>query len=188
MAVGSAKSSSGGPALETYRAILSKRDTRTFAVREIPKDVLDRILQAGRMAGSARAAEPFRLVVLTDPGQKVRLAECGNATVHVIAAAVAVAIILVPEFGEVGAPFTLFRGPFDGGRCAQNMMLAAWDEGITSCPASMHRPEDAASVLGLPAGHFVLNVIAFGYPEGADPMTGTRPRVEMGDFVHLDRW
>ena len=157
-------------------------------MRDIPADVLDRILQAGRMAGSARAAEPVRLVVLREPEQRVRLAECGNATVHVIAAAVAVAIVLVPEFGEVGAPFTLFRGPFDGGRCAQNMMLAAWDEGITSCPASMHRPDDAARVLGLPEGHYVLNVIAFGYPEGADPMSGTRPRLEMGDFLHHDRW
>lgn len=140
------------------------------------------------MAGSARAAEPVRLVVLKDPEQKVRLAECGDATVHVIAGPVAVAIVLVPEFGNVGAPFTLFRGPFDGGRCAQNMMLAAWDEGITSCPASMHRPEDAAKVLELPPGHFVLNVIAFGYPEGSDAMTGTRPRLEMGNFVHQDRW
>lgn len=174
--------------METYETILSKRDTRSFADRPIPREVTERILQAGRMAGSARAAEPVRLVVLTDFGQKEKLAACGNATAHVVAAPLAIAIILVPEFGVVGAPFTLFRGPFDGGRCAQNLMLAAWDEGITSCPASMHNAEGAAEALGLPEGHYVLNVIAFGYREGADPMTGQRPRMPMSDFIHIDRW
>jgi nitroreductase len=174
--------------MDTYHAITTKRDTRAYDQRPIPEDALERILQAGRMAGSARAAEPVRLIVLRDFGQKERLAACGNATTHVVAAPLAVAIVLVPEFGVVGAPFTLFRGPFDGGRCAQNMILAAWELGITSCPASMHNAEAAAEVLGLPPGHYVLNVIAFGYPEGADPMTGSRPRMAMDEFVRHERW
>ncbi len=174
--------------MDTYHAILAKRDTRRYAPTPLPDDVLSRILQAGRMAGSARAAEPVRLIAIRDFEQRHRLAACGRSTGHMITAPVVVAIILVPEFGEVGAPFTLFRGPFDAGRAGQNMMLTAWEEGIASCPASMHDPDAAALVLGLPGGHYVINVIAFGYPEGSDPMTGTRPRVPLGDFVHWDRW
>ncbi len=174
--------------METYRAIVSKRDTRTFSARPIGDETLDRIIQAARMAGSARAAEPVRLVVLRDPEQKARLAACGNSTRHVVSAPVAIAIVVVPEFGVVGAPLTIFRGPFDAGRAGQNMMLAAWAEGISSCPASMHDGEAARLALELPEGHVVANVIAFGYPEGADPMTGTRPRLPTTDFVHYDRW
>jgi len=174
--------------MEAYRAIVSKRDTRAYKDTPVPDDVLDRVLQAGRMAGSARAAEPVRLIVVRDPDQKQRLAACGDATAHVLAAPLAIAIVLTPEFGEVGRPFTLFRGPFDGGRCAQNMMLAAWESGVTSCPASMHDAAYAAIVLGLPEGHLVLNVIAFGYPAGPDPMTGTRPRTPLGEFVHWELW
>ncbi|MGD9932281.1 MAG: nitroreductase family protein [Dehalococcoidia bacterium] len=174
--------------MNTYDAIVKKRDTRSFAAQPVDDNVLQRILQAGRMAGSARAAEPVRLVVIRDPDQRAALARCGNSTGHLLTAPLVIALVLVPEFGEVGAPFTLFRGPFDAGRAAQNMMLAAWEAGVSSCPASMHDDAAAARVLALPEGHYVVNVIAFGYGEGADPTTGTRPRVASTEYVHWETW
>ena len=53
--------------MDTYRTVMTKRDTRRFSPAPIPAAIVDKILNAGRMAGSARAAEPFRLVVLQDP-------------------------------------------------------------------------------------------------------------------------
>lgn len=174
---------------DVFQTIVTKRDTRAFSGRPIPRDVLDRLVQAARMAGSAKAAQPVRLVIVTDQAQKDRLAECGNFTPHVRACQAAVVFVLVPEAGVVGAPFAIFRGPFDAGRAAQNLMLAAWAEGIASCPASMHNAEAAAEVLGLPPGHVVANVIALGYPaESPDPTTGTRPRMPVEDFVSYERW
>ncbi|HMO54659.1 MAG TPA: nitroreductase family protein, partial [Tepidiformaceae bacterium] len=143
---------------ETYRTIVTKRDTRAFDGRSIPDDILNRLVQAARMAGSAKAAEPVRLILVRDQAQKDALAQCGRFTPHIPTCAVAAVFVLVPEFGEVGAPFTIFRGPFDAGRAAQNLMLAAWAEGIASCPASMHDEERARAVLGLPPGHVVANV------------------------------
>ncbi|MCA9863833.1 MAG: nitroreductase family protein [Thermomicrobiales bacterium] len=174
--------------MNVYDAVIGKRDTRAFAAREVPEPILERILHAGRMAGSARALEPVRVVVVRDPAQRARLAACGQATAHLLTAPVVAAIVLVPEFGKVGAPFTLFRGPFDAGRAGQNMMLAALESGIASCPASMHDNAAAARVLGLPEGHYVANVIAFGYPQGTDPVAGTRPRVPFGEYVHWETW
>jgi len=174
---------------DTYETIVSKRDTRRFADRPIPEAVLEKLVQAGRMAGSAKAAEPVRLILVRDQRQKERLAACGNFTPHVPTCAVAAVFVLVPEAGVVGAPFAIFRGPFDAGRAAQNLMLAAWAEGIASCPASMHHAEKAAEVLGLPEGHVVANVIALGYPaEEKDPVQGTRPRMPASDYVHYERW
>ena len=176
--------------METYKSILTKRDSRRFAPKPIPDAVVEKVLNAGRMAGSAQAAEPVRLMVLKDPDLRARVAATGRSTKHIIEGPLVVAIILVPELGQVGAPFTLFRGPFDGGRCAQNMMLTAWDEGLTSCPASLHNNEAACAELGLPVGHYVLNVIAFGCPaeDAVDPFTGTRPRMPLDEFVRVDRW
>jgi nitroreductase len=171
-----------------YQAIISKRDTRSFDGRPIPDDVLQRILQAGRMAGSAKALEPARFVVIRDQVQKEALAKCGNFTPHLPTAAAAVAIVLEPEMGVVGAPLTYFRGPFDAGRAAQNMMLAAWAEGVASCPASMHQAEEAARVLRLPEGYTVANTIAFGYPAGEDPARQQRPRKSLDQYVHWEHW
>lgn len=171
-----------------YEVILSKRDTRRFADRPIPEDALRRILQSGRMAGSAKAAEPVRFIVVRDQAQKDAVATCGQYTPHLPSCAVAVVLVLEPELGEVGAPLSIFRGPFDAGRAAQNMMLAAWAEGITSCPVTLHDGDRAAQVLGLPEGHVVANVIAFGYPGGHEPGRQPRPRRPFDDYVHWERW
>lgn len=76
------------------------------------------------MAGSAKAAEPVSFVVLRDQAQKEALARCGDFTPHLVSAPLVIALVLEPELGAKGAPFTLFRGPFDAGRAAQNMMVA----------------------------------------------------------------
>ena len=175
--------------MDAYRAIVTKRDTRQYTARPIADDLLARILQAGRMAGSAKDAQPVRLIVLRDPDRKRELALCGRFTPHVVQSAVTIAVVLLPEEGKVGGPFAIFRGPFDAGRAAQNMMIAAWAEGIASCPASMHEAERAREVLGLPEGHVVANAIAFGYPEGgvaAHPES--QPRLPLADYVHYERW
>jgi nitroreductase len=174
--------------VEAYDAIVSKRDTRRYSRRPIPEDALQRILQAGRMAGSAKNAQPLRFIVLQSPESKDAIAKCGQWATHVVEAPVAIAIVLLPEGDEPGAPFTLFRGPFDAGRAAQNMMVAAWSLGITSCPASMHDAEAASDALGLPEGHIVANVIAFGYPEEGQPLHGGRQRLPLADVVHWERW
>ena len=174
--------------MTVYETILGKRDTRAFDGRPIPDDVLHRILQAGRMAGSAKALEPVRFVVIREQDQKQALSVCGLSTAHLLTAAAVVAIVLEPEMGVVGAPLTIFRGPFDAGRAAQNMMLAAWAEGIASCPASMHHAEEAAAVLGLPEGYVVANTIGFGYPAASDTGRPQRPRKPLEEYIHWERW
>ena len=175
--------------METYRAIVSKRDTRIFTDAAFSEETIHRILQAGRMAGSAKNAQPVRLISITDREMKAKVAACGRSTAHVVSSALSVAIVLVPEFGVVGTPFTLFRGPFDAGRCAQNMMLAAYDLGIASCPATLHDEAAASVALGLPEGHYAINVIAFGCPgEERDRNSGGAPRVPLDDYVHWQRW
>jgi nitroreductase len=53
---------------------------------------------------------------------------------------------------------------FDAGRAAQNMMLAAWNEGVTSCPNGMPDNRKTSDLLGLDEDEHVLTVLAFGYP------------------------
>ena len=63
------------------------------------------------------------------------------------------------------------KGPvaFDAGRAAQNMMLAAWNEGVVSRPNGIANPESLAEPLGLTADEQVRIVLSFGYPARARP-------------------
>ena len=48
------------------------------------------------------------------------------------------------------------------------MMLAAWNDGIGSCIASMQREDDCKAVLGVPPELRLQHIISFGYPLPVD--------------------
>ena len=82
------------------------------------------------------------------------------------------------------------RAFLDAGRCAQNMMLAAWTDGIGACPA--HLPEaQVAALLGIPPDLFVNRVIGLGYIDpgrARPPASVARRRLPLPELVHWDRW
>jgi len=85
--------------LDALRAIVSKRDSRSFTDQAVDEETLRRVLQAGRMAGSAKNTQPCRFVVLTDRTHKEELAACGQFSKFIPEAAVYIAVI-VPELVE----------------------------------------------------------------------------------------
>jgi len=124
--------------MDTYVAVASKRDWRSYAERPIPDDVETRILDAGRLAGSAVNRQPWTFVVVENPDVKERLAETVYAQDNVRTAPLVIAVAT-----EGGG------SALDVGRAMQNMFLVAWNEGVVSCPNGMPDPEASASVLGL---------------------------------------
>jgi len=144
--------------MDTFLTIVSKRDQREYADREIPAEVERRILEAGRIAGSAMNRQPWRFVVLESPEVRERVAETVYAAANILGSKLAVAIVVQGNPG------------FDAGRAAQNMMLAAWNDGVTSCPNGMPDASLTGEVLGLGEDEHVINVISFGYPaKGRNP-------------------
>jgi nitroreductase len=145
-----------GPVVDVALAVASKRDHRSFADTPIPDQVLTQILDAGRLAGSARNRQPWHFVVARTPDARARLA----AVVYVgqmVRSAPTVVAITVDESGSRMAGF-------DAGRAAQNMMLAAWELGVASCPNGIADPEAATRALGLGADQTPVTILAFGYP------------------------
>jgi nitroreductase len=138
--------------MDTFLVIASKRDQREYADREVPEDVGRRIVDAGRIAGSAQNRQPWRFVVLRDPDLKAQVAETVYVPATVLGSKLGVALVVRGSPG------------FDAGRAAQNMMLAAWNEGVTSCPNGMPDNRKTSDLLGLGEDEHVVTVLAFGYP------------------------
>ena len=140
--------------MDAYLAVASKRDERRYADRPLPQDVVRRILDAGRLSGSAKNRQPWRFLLVEDTGRQEQLAEAVYAPGNVRGAALVLAIA---------------GSGFDLGRCAQNMMLAAWNEGVVSCPNGIKDAAAAARALGLEEGAVGI-VLSFGYPASSrDP-------------------
>ena len=163
--------------MDAYTAIRTKRDTREYLGTPIPGPLQQRILQAGRMAGSSTNKQPYHFIVIETPDQRTALSACGGYMRHVPGAPFVVAIAM-PE------DHTLF----DAGRAAQNMMVAAWAEGVSSCPVVTHDTECSSLVLGLPEGMRVIYVVAFGYPPDPVKVGGGSARNPLGDILHTDHW
>jgi nitroreductase len=163
--------------LDAYRAITSKRDTRAYLDKPIPEEAVRRILNAGRMAGSSKNSQPCRFVMMRDRGNIERLAAAGDFTAAMKTAPLVVAILL-----EEG-----WR-PFDVGRAAQNMMLAAWSEGITSCPVGIQHVDEGRKAVGAPENFEVHMVICFGYPEPRTPLGRGNARLPLQEIVYEESW
>lgn len=130
--------------MDTFHAIASRREVRDYADRPIPDDVRRRILDAGRLSGSSQNTQKWEFVVLND---RDAVSKFVYAPSNVTGAPLVVAIA-----GDAAG--------FDVGRAAQNMMLAAWHEGVGSVPNGIRDREAAEAVVGAP----VTIVLTFGYP------------------------
>jgi len=169
--------------METWQAINSVRVVRQFAERPLAAEHLDRILNAGRRAGSSKNQQRWAFIVVRDRDRLRELTRVGRYADHLAGATVAIALVTPDAKGA-----TL---PWDLGRAAQNMMLAAWELGIGSVPATVHHHEVAATLLGLPEGQRCDFLLSFGYP--ADPSKLNAPnraggRLPLEAVVHEERW
>jgi nitroreductase len=140
--------------MEAWLAIASRREVRDYADTQIPADVQRRILDAGRLSGSASNKQPWRFVVVESPERREPLAELVFEPENIRRARLIVAIAVTG------------KGPtsFDAGRCAQNMLLAAWDQGVGGSPNGMPDRAAVAELLGLREGEEPAIVLSFGYP------------------------
>lgn len=160
-----------------YGAIVGLRAIRDYADRQLTDDDLSGILEAARWTGSSKNRQNWSWIVVQDPRQQARIAECGDFTVPVHNAPTTLCLVQEPEGYE-----------FDTGRLAQNVMLAAAAIGVASCPITLHREHMAHDVLGLPEGARCRYAVTLGYPApdaGPRRFGGRKPLEEM---THRDRY
>jgi nitroreductase len=140
--------------MDAYLGLVSKREVRAYDGRPLADDAVRRMLEAGRLAGSSRNRQNRRFVVLRDAGLIARAADAVFSPDNLLGAPLVV-VVLVRGKGPVA---------FDAGRAAQNMMLAAANDGIGSCPNGIGNAGLLADVVGHAADEEAVIVLAFGYP------------------------
>jgi nitroreductase len=143
--------------VDTFLAIASRRETRRYLQRPLPGEIVERILDAGRLAGSAKNRQPWTFVIVESADRREGLAAAVYEPDNIRGAALVVAVVVAG------------KGPtsFDAGRAAQNMLLAAWNDGVGGSPNGVADEERAAALFGLGDGDRIAIVLSFGYPANA---------------------
>ena len=170
-----------------WRAITAKRAVRTFSDQPLEAAHLERILRAGRRSGSSKNLQRWTFIVCRDRAHLRALSELGPWAGHLAGAAVGIALV-TPDPQAPDAPLSIM---FDLGQAAQNMMLAAWELGIGSVPATVYEHDLARRLLGYPDDQHCAFLLSFGYP--ADSTDLTRPssaggRRDLDEMVRQERW
>jgi nitroreductase len=171
--------------VDTWDAIRARRNVREYEDRPIPKEHLDRILEAAWRAPSSMNEQPWDFVVCTDRQTLKQLAESWRYATHVGGSAATVVLIAPIPSDQDARDWILY----DIGQATMSMMLAAADVGIGSSHAAVDDQALVRGVLGLPDDRFCVGLVAFGYPADRPLSPVARPdRRPMGEIVHHERW
>src|SRR3954452_24921351 len=172
--------------METWDAVRARRNVRQYTDQPIPRDDLERILEAGRRSPSASNWQPWHFVVVTDRDQLAELAKAWErGGKHVARSAATIALVAENPADEQ----TRVRIAYDFGQATAFMMITAADLGIGSGHSSVRDQDQARRVLGLPDRYFCAYMIGFGHPADRRPQPLNKPdRRPFDDVVHWDRW
>jgi nitroreductase len=197
--------------MEFSEVVRRRRMVRNYdPEKAVAREALERIAAAAQRAPSAGFSQGQRLVVITDPERRRRVAELCDEPEYVeagfdpwISRAPALFVPCVseeiyharynePDKRPPGEPEIEWPVPYwfiDVGATVMLILLAAVDEGLAAGLLGTHRFPELSAELGLPADQQPVGVITVGYPL-PDRRSGSLKRgwVKADDFVHWERW
>lgn len=142
--------------METQEAIRTVLAVRAYQDRSIPDEAIGTIIEAGRLSASARNKQPWHFVVVDDSNLIQQIAAFATSGPY-IAGAPLVIVVAIEESRWAES---------DASRAIQNMILAAWSEGIGSNLVAGSGLDQVGGLLSVPEAYRVMALLPMGYPEG----------------------
>ena len=161
-------------AFETIRTMLA---VRRYQDKPVPEATLRRVVEAGRLTGSAKNLQPWHFILVQDRKTLRKLGALARTGAHVAQAAAAV-VVAVDK-----TPFAVS----DASRAIQSMLLAAWADGVGSNWVGFGGLEEIKPLLDIPARLDVLAILPLGYPVGVVGR-GKKDRKPLGTVAYRERY
>ena len=161
--------------MDAIVALKTRRSVRAYERRPVPREILEDVIDCGRLAASANNVQPWEFVVVTEPGMRRRLAEKAEYGKFIADAAVCIVVLCRDSKYYLE----------DGSAATQNLLLAAWARGLGSCWVAGDKKPYAGEIckmLGAPEGYRLISLVALGYP-AESPQKAKRP---VSDVLHWE--
>jgi nitroreductase len=163
--------------MDVFEAVRTILTVRSYQDRPIPGDVLQRIVEAGRLTGSSMNGQPWHFIVVQDHDTLRQLGALARTGGYTADAPAAIVVVTEPSRFAVS----------DASRAIQSMALAAWSEGVASGWAGFGGLEALKPVLGIPDTLDVFAIVPLGYPDQAVGQ-GKKNRKPLADVAHRERF
>jgi len=169
--------------MELMEVVRRRRSIRAFEDRPVEEERLRAVLEAGRLAPSAKNMQEWRFVVVRDPGLRRKLIPIANDQAFVGQAPVV--IVACGTQCDYRMPCGQPAFLIDVAIALEHMALAAVEQGLGSCWIGAYDQQAVKELLGIPKEVQVVCLLPLGYPaQDPDP----RPRLPHADVVFEDRW
>src|SRR5262249_43068551 len=166
-----------GRLMETSETIRTMLAVRRYQDKPVPEVTLRRVVEAGRLTGSAKNLQPWHFIVVQDRRTLQKLGTLARTGAHVAQAAAAVAVLIDKT------PFAVS----DASRAIQSMLLAAWADGVGSNWVGFGGLEEVKTLLGVPARLDLLALLPLGYPASAVGK-GKKDRKALRTIAHREHF
>ena len=149
--------------MEFYDVIRTRRSVRRFLNRPIPDEVLDRVLDAARIAPSGGDRQPWRFVVVKDKQKKKKIAHACYSQ-DFVAEAPVVLVCCSIKCSSGYQPWEDEAGRRDAVIATDHLILAARNEGLGSCWVGAVHDKQVKEIVNVPDDVNVVMVVPLGYP------------------------
>ncbi|HOJ99644.1 MAG TPA: nitroreductase family protein [Termitinemataceae bacterium] len=171
--------------MNLFDAIAQRYSVRSFQDRPVEREKLLSIFSAVRLAPSARNAQEWRFIVVTDPVLREEVAQAGGQPFlrqcPVIVVACAVTDRRLMRCGEMAYPI-------DVAIAIDHLTLAATAMGLGTCWIGSFDPEPVRKTLGIPSEVPVVELVALGYPAGEGPAPQNKSRLPLEEILWENGW
>jgi nitroreductase len=144
--------------MDVFEAIQMRRSVRSYLPEQVPLNVLNRILEAGRLAPSANNRMPWNFIVVTDPQKRKAIADSGTYGKFLTECPV---VIVGCGDRESAQKWHVV----DTTIALENMVIAATAEGLGTCWIGSFDEKKVKDLLKVPDSYAVVALIALGYPK-----------------------
>jgi nitroreductase len=169
--------------MEVLPEILGRRSVRSFTSKALDRDQVERILEAGRLAPSAKNRQEWRFVVVQKKETRQRIME---ASFNQEAVGQAPAIIAVCTTNiDYRMPNGQLSYPVDLAFAASFMVLQAVHEGLGTCCMTTFDEQEVREILTTPFSMRIVLLLLVGYPAETPEPT---PRKPLHQVSGRDHW
>ena len=167
--------------MEFKEVVRNRYSCKKYSDRPVEPGKLAAILEAGRLAPTAKNLQEQHIYVLQSPEA---LAKVDAATPCRYGAGTVLAVAFNRENVFTYPGGKRDSGVEDAAIVATHMILAAADEGVDSCWLNFFDPDKLAKALGLPENEEILMLMDLGYAaEGAGPLPNHGNRKALTETV-----
>ena len=156
--------------------IVSRRSIRNYKAEEVPQEIVERILEAGRYAPSADNEQPWHFIVVTELEIKDKLSK-GRWNSFIRDSA-----FTVVGCAYAGSAYSRKWSTIDTTIALQNMVIAAWSLGIGSCWVGDFEEAEVKRILHVPKDWRIISLISFGYPDETPSKSTRKPLKEIASY------